>query len=111
VIRAWLVDDAAARRWAEGALDDDELLTARPLADGAPAALYVARVEGRATLARVIRLCLARGWGLACVDACHYHPWRWEVVNGPARYASAAWIKEQASGLLVARGAAAGGGD
>jgi hypothetical protein len=92
MIRAWLVQDAAARRWAEGILDDDELLAATPL-PGQDAALYAAWVVGRRELVRILRLCLRQGWGLACVDrAGHYAPWRWEVANGPARYVSAAMM-------------------
>lgn len=105
MIRAWLVSDGAARRWAEGWAGDDELLAAAPV-PGEAAALFVVWVAGRRELLRILRCCVRQGWGLVCVDReGHYAPWRWEISNGPARYVSAAMMRAEGPRQRWAQGA------
>lgn len=95
MIRAWLVPDALARRWAEGWAEDVDLVAARPL-PGEPAAVYVVHLAGRREAWRLYRLALTRGWGIAGHDpAGHWAEWRCDLVNGPAKYVSAETLGRQ----------------
>lgn len=104
MVRAWLVSDAAARRWVDGLADDADLLPARPV-PGEEYTLFVEYVAGRKELVRVLRMCLREGWGLLCLDReNHYARWRWEITNGPARYVSPQMMRREGPGQRWAQG-------
>lgn len=93
MVRAWLISDAVARRWVEGWAEDVDLLAGE--VPGQPACLFVARLEGRRELIRVVRLAAVKGWSLACLDpGGALSAWRWTVANGPARYGTAERVRD-----------------